>query len=153
MKLRRIVTGHDAKGRAVVWKDGPPPSQFSGADKVVATLVWSTDSVPFDYMRDEDMGARKLGIAPPAGGTRFSVVEIQPGNAPHMHRTDSLDYVMCLEGEIDMQLDDGATVHMAAGDVMVQRGTNHAWVNRGSVPCRLAVVLVDGTPKREALHL
>ena len=63
MKLRRIVTGHDAKGRAVVWKDGPPPSQFSGADKVVATLVWSTDGVPFDYTRYEDMGARKLGIA------------------------------------------------------------------------------------------
>ena len=114
----------------------------------MATLVWSTDSVPFDYTRDEDMGARKLGIAPPAGGTRFSVVEIQPGNAPHLHRTDSLDYVICLAGEIDMQLDDGATVHMSAGDVMVQRGTNHAWVNRGTGPCRLAVVLVDGQPKR-----
>ena len=148
MKLRRIVTGHDAQGRAGVWKDGPPPSEFSGAEKVVATLVWATDSVPFDYLRDEDMGARKLGIAPPAGGTRFSVVEIQPGNAPHMHRTDSLDYVICLAGEIDMHLDDGAAVHMAAGDVMVQRGTHHAWVNRGGVPCRLAVVLIDGKPKR-----
>ena len=148
MKLRRIVTGHDAKGSAIVWRDGPPPTEFSGADKVVATLVWSTDSVPFDYTRDEDMGARKLGIAPPAGGTRFSVVEIQPGNAPHMHRTDSIDYVICLQGEIEMQLDDGASVRMQAGEVMVQRGTSHAWVNRGSVPCRLAVVLVDGKPKR-----
>jgi len=148
MKLRRIVTGHDAKGRAVVWQDGWPPNPFSGADKIEATLVWATDAVPFDYLRDEDMGARKLGIAPPAGGTRFSVVEIQPGNAPHMHRTDSIDYVICLLGEIDMQLDDGATVHMAAGDVMVQRGTHHAWVNRGTGPCRLAVVLVDGKPKR-----
>lgn len=148
MKLRRIVTGHDASGKALVWKDGPPPRQFSGAEKIVATLVWATDETPFEYLRDEDMGERQLGIAPPAGGTRFSVVEIQPGNAPYLHRTDSLDYVICLQGEVEMQLDDGAAVKLAAGDVLVQRGTNHAWVNRGSVACRLAVVLVDGRPKR-----
>ena len=94
------------------------------------------------------MGERKLGIAPPPGGTRFSVVEIQPGNAPYLHRTDSLDYVICLQGEVEMQLDDGASVKLAAGDVLVQRGTNHAWLNRGSAPCRLAVVLIDGKPKR-----
>ena len=148
MKLRRVVTGHDAAGKAVVWKDGQPPRQFSGAEKIVATLVWATDAMPFDYLGDEDMGARALGIAPPAGGTRFSVVEIQPGNAPYLHRTDSLDYVICLQGEIEMQLDDGASVRLAAGDVLVQRGTRHAWVNRGPGPCRLAVVLVDGVPKR-----
>ena len=148
MKLRRIVTGHDAQGRAIVWKDGAPPREFSGAEKIVATLVWATDATPFDYRRDEDMGERQLGIAPPPGGTRFSVVEIQPGNAPYLHRTDSIDYVICLQGEVEMQLDDRAAVKLVAGDVLVQRGTNHAWVNRGSVPCRLAVVLVDGKPKR-----
>ena len=148
MKLRRIVTGHDASGKAMVQHDGQPPRQFSGADKVVATLVWCTDATPCDYTGEEDMGARKLGIAPPAGGTRFSVVEIQPGNTPYLHRTDSLDYVICLHGEVEMQLDDGAAVRMAAGDVLVQRGTNHSWVNRGATPCRLAVVLIDGKPKR-----
>jgi quercetin dioxygenase-like cupin family protein len=148
MKLRRVVTGHDANGKAFVWKDGQPPRQFSGADKVVATLVWATDATPFDYRGDEDMGERRLGIAPPAGGTRFSVVEIQPGNAPYLHRTDSIDYVICLQGEIEMQLDGAASVRLAAGDVLVQRGTNHAWVNRGPGVCRLAVVLIDGTPKR-----
>ena len=142
------MTGHDAQGRAVVWQDGEPPRQFSGATKMVAALVWATDVTPFDYLREEDMGARSLGIAPPAGGTRFSVVEIQPGNAPYLHRTDSIDYVICLQGEVEMQLDDGATVQLAAGDVLVQRGTNHAWVNRGTTPCRLAVVLIDGKPKR-----
>ena len=71
-----------------------------------------------------------------------------PGNAPYLHRTDSLDYVICLQGEVEMQLDDGASVKLAAGDVLVQRGTNHAWLNRGSAPCRLAVVLIDGKPKR-----
>jgi quercetin dioxygenase-like cupin family protein len=148
MKLRRVITGHDANGKAFVWKDGQPPRQFSGADKVVATLVWATDATPFDYRADEDMGERRLGIAPPAGGTRFSVVEIQPGNAPYLHRTDSIDYVICLQGEIEMQLDGAACAKLAAGDVLVQRGTNHAWVNRGPAVCRLAVVLIDGTPKR-----
>jgi quercetin dioxygenase-like cupin family protein len=149
VKLRRVVTGHDAAGKALVWQDGQPPGQFSGADKVVATLVWATDETPFDYGRDEDMGARKLGIAPPAGGTRFSVVEIQPGNAPYLHRTDSIDYVICLQGEVEMLLEpDAPPVKLRVGDVMVQRGTQHAWVNRSAAPCRLAVVLVDGKPKR-----
>jgi quercetin dioxygenase-like cupin family protein len=151
VKLRRVVTGHDAQGMAVVWKDGEPPLEFSGADKVIATLVWATDEAPFDYTRDEDMGARRMGIAPPAGGTRFSVVEIQPGNAAYSHATDSIDYVICMAGEIEMQLEpDAPPVKMKVGDVMVQRGTKHAWMNRGSVPCRLAVVLVDGKPKRSA---
>ena len=117
----------------------------SGADKIEATLVWATDAVPFDYLRDEDMGARKLGIAPPAGGTRFSVVEIQPGNAPHMHRTDSIDYAVVISGEIDMELDE-TVVHLQAGDVLVQRGTIHNWVNRGSEPCVIAFVLIGAKP-------
>ena len=147
MNVRRIVTGHDAHRKALVWQDGQATNQQSRADKIVSALIWSTDATPFDYTRDEDMGARSLGIAPPAGGTRFSVLEIQPGNAAYMHRTDSIDYVICVAGEIEMELDD-STVKMRAGDVMVQRGTNHAWVNRGSGPCRLAVVLLDGKPKR-----
>jgi quercetin dioxygenase-like cupin family protein len=148
MKLRRIVTGHDSQGKALVRQDAAATHQSSRVDKIVSTLIWATDETPFDYTRDEDMGERKLGIAPPSGGTRFSVIEIQPGNAAYMHRTDTLDYVVCIAGEIEMQLDGGSSVKMSAGDVMVQRGTNHAWVNRGNSPCRLAVVLVDGKPKR-----
>jgi quercetin dioxygenase-like cupin family protein len=147
MKVRRIVTGHDARGKAVVWRDAPAGNEQSRADRIISTLIWSTDATPFDYTRDEDMAERKLGIAPPAGGTRFSFLEIQPGNSAYMHRTDTIDYVVCVAGEIDMDLDD-STVKLRAGDAMVQRGTNHAWVNRGSEPCRLAVVLVDGIPKR-----
>jgi quercetin dioxygenase-like cupin family protein len=147
VNVRRIVTGHDSHGKAVVWQDGEPTNQQSRANKIVSALIWSTDTTPFDYTRDEDMGARSLGIAPPDGGTRFSFLEILPGNAAYTHRTDTVDYVICVAGEIEMDLDD-STVKMRAGDVMVQRGTNHAWVNRGSKPCRLAVVLVDGIPKR-----
>ena len=148
MSVRRIVTGHDASGKSVVWKDEQRPLAARGnIDRITAGLMWSTDETPFDYLREEDMGERKLGFAPPPGGTRFSVVEIQPGNSAYMHRTDTIDFVVCIAGEIDMQLSD-ETVKMKAGDVMVQRGTDHAWVNRGAVPARIAVVLVDGKPKR-----
>ena len=142
MKLRRIVTGHK-DGKAVVWKDDTPSNQSSRVPGLESALVWSTDSTPADYSRDEDMGARKLGIQPPPSGSRFSVLEIQPGNAAYMHRTDSIDYVVCVAGEIEMDMDSGTAVKMSAGDVMVQRGTNHSWVNRSKAPCRLAVVLVD----------
>jgi quercetin dioxygenase-like cupin family protein len=147
MKIRRIVTGHDASGKAMVWKDAVQSGAPTPVDKISGKLIWATDETPYDYARDEDMAERKLGIAPPAGGTRFSVIEIQPGNAAYMHRTDTIDYIVCVAGEIDMQLTE-ETVKMRAGDVMVQRGTDHAWINRGSVAARIAVVLVDGKPKR-----
>jgi quercetin dioxygenase-like cupin family protein len=142
MKLRRIVTGH-RDGKAVVWKDDTPKNSFSRVPGLTSTLVWSTDATPADYSRDEDMGERKLGIQPPPGGSRFSVLELEPGNAAFMHRTDSVDYVICLAGEIEMDMDSGETVKMRAGDVMVQRGTSHSWVNRSKAPCQLAVVLID----------
>jgi quercetin dioxygenase-like cupin family protein len=142
MSVRRIVTGH-RDGQALLWKDGPATNQASRVPGLVSTLVWCTDATPADCSGDEDMGARALGIQPPPGGTRFSVLDIAPGNAAYMHRTESLDYVVCISGEIEMDMDGGETVKMAAGDVMVQRGTSHSWVNRSSVPCRLAVVLVD----------
>ena len=147
MNVRRIVTGHDASGKSVVWKDEQRPLVARNIEGIAAGLMWSTDEAPFDYTREEDMGERKLGFAPPAGGSRFSVIELQPGNAHFMHHTDTIDFVVCVAGEIQMQLSE-QTVTMRAGDVMVQRGTDHSWLNRGSVPARIAVVLVDGKPKR-----
>lgn len=146
--IRRIVTGHDAAGRAVIWRDGEATNHKFPGEKVSSTLIWVTDAAPADYLTQTDAGDRVLGTAPPASGTRFTVMEFQPGHAVHgMHRTDTVDYVICLAGEIEMDLDEG-TVTMRAGDIMVQRGTNHVWANRGTVPARLAVVLVDGAPKR-----
>ena len=148
MKLRRVVTGHDATGKAVIWKDEVNPNQFHPVDRIVGALMWVTDESPFDFTKNEDMGALRVGTAPPAGGTRFAVLEIEPGNEFHaLHRTDSIDHVICMAGEIDMHLDE-AVVKLAAGDVLIQRGTSHAWVNRGSAPARLAVILLDGKPKR-----
>jgi quercetin dioxygenase-like cupin family protein len=147
-RVRRIVTGHDQTGKAVVWIDGPAERQNFPDSYICATHLWVTDETPADFTASEDAGLRVRGTAPPPGGTAFAVVDIQPGNAlPPLHRTDSLDYVVCVSGEVDMQLD-GETVRMKAGDVMIQRGTNHAWVNGGSVPVRLAFVMVDGKPKR-----
>jgi naringenin degradation protein FdeH len=148
MKVRRIVTGHDPSGRSTVWKDGEATNQSRRIEGLESTLLWVNDEVPAAFDGAEDPSARKVGIAPPPGGTRFSILEIQPGNQHFMHRTDTVDYVVCVAGTIDMDLDGGEVVKMQAGDVLIQRGTNHSWVNRASVPARIAVVLVDGKPKR-----
>jgi quercetin dioxygenase-like cupin family protein len=91
------------------------------------------------------MGARILGTAPPANGSRFIVMEFAPGVVSEMHRTETIDYIIVLSGEIEMDMDD-STVKLHTGDVMVQRGTNHAWANRSKEPARLAIVLMDGKP-------
>ena len=148
-KFRRVVTSHDASGKAVVWIDGDATNHKFPSDKISSTMMWSTDATPTQIFRGEDEGARILGSAPPAGGSRFTMMEFQPGNAGHLHRTDTVDYVICIAGEIDMVLDDAQSVTLRAGDVAIQRGTNHAWINRSDQPCRLAVVLIDAAPKRE----
>ena len=146
--IRRIVTGHDAREIAKVITDGPATNWKSGSPGTVSTLIWSTDSTPADISLGEtieDLGARMLGTAPPANGTRFAVIDFPPGNGGRMHRTETIDYVIVISGEIDMDMDN-STVRLKAGDVMVQRGTHHAWVNRGTERARLAFVLIDATP-------
>ncbi len=145
--VRRIVTGHDGEV-AEVLIDAPAVNAKYPAPGTVSTLIWSTDSAPakIPVGRDaEDMGARIMGTAPPAHGTRFAVIDFPPGNTPHMHRTETVDYVIVLEGEIDMDMD-RSTVKMKAGDIMVQRGTNHAWANRSNARARVAFVLIDAEP-------
>jgi uncharacterized cupin superfamily protein len=93
----------------------------------------------------EDMGNRILGSAPPVNGTRFAVLDFPPGNKAVKDGTETLDYVIVLEGEIEMDMDD-STVKLTAGDILVQRGTNHTWMNRSDNRCRIAVVLIDAQP-------
>jgi len=146
--IRRVVTGHDAREVAKVLIDDTATNWKSSAPGHVSTLIWSTAGTPADISVGEtieDLGARILGTAPPAKGTRFAVIDFPPGNTGRMHRTETIDYVIVIEGEIDMEMD-ASTVHLRAGDVMVQRGTNHSWVNRGTVRARLAFVLIDATP-------
>lgn len=146
--MRRIVTGHDENGKAVVVIDGRPENRRTSATGNSSTLIWSTDRTPAGIGTGtviEDMGARILGTPPPVNGTRFTVNEIVPGATAVMHRTESLDYVIVISGEVEMDLDD-STVKMCAGDVMVQRGTNHAWRNPGNIPAVIAFVLIDAEP-------
>jgi len=149
LTFRRVVTGHDANGAPVIWIDGNATNHKFPSDKISSTLMWSTDESPTQLLSDEDGGARILGSAPPANGSRFTMMEFQPGNAAHLHRTDTVDYVICVTGEIDMFLDDTQFITLRAGDVLIQRGTYHAWANRSDKPCRIAVVLLDALPKRE----
>ena len=146
--IRRVVTGHDANNVAKVLIDAPAANTRVSPSGTVSTLMWCTDRMPADMPvgeGTEDMGARKLGTPPPPNGTRFTVNDFPPGNHPMMHRTETIDYVIVLSGEIDMVMDD-STVHLKAGDIMVQRGTNHAWANRGTETCRIAFILVDAEP-------
>jgi len=146
--IRRFVTGHDANNVAKVIMEGPAPNAKRSSPGTVSTLIWSTDRTPADIAvgeQVEDMGGRIIGTAPPANGSRFAVIDFPPGNAPRMHRTETIDYVIVLEGEIEMDMDQ-STVKMKAGDVMVQRGTNHAWANRSNKRARVAFVLIDATP-------
>lgn len=146
--IRRVVTGHDANNVAKVILDAPAANARSSPAGNTSTLIWCTDRMPADIAigeTPEDMGARKLGTPPPPNGTRFAVIDFPPGNKPAMHRTETIDYVIVISGEIDMDMDD-STVTLKAGDVMVQRGTNHAWVNRGTETARVAFVLVDAEP-------
>jgi mannose-6-phosphate isomerase-like protein (cupin superfamily) len=168
-EVRRVVTKIDEAGKAVVMFD--ERVQMSGVrpPNYVAP-IWLTDKSLPDFSMREDPAKRMAGLMPPKGGTVFRVVDFVPepeavtrldmntmqkvvGEAgtpkkglpprhPMMHRTRTLDYAIVISGEIDMLLDDGE-VHLKAGDVVVQQATNHAWVNRGKEPCRIAFILMD----------
>jgi len=146
-QARRVVTGHDGAGKAVVIFDDKGKNQGSGRPGQTRQLIWTTDDLPVVFdgagaagAELEDKGAREIGTTLP-GGSVFRVVSYEPGVAGRVHRTDSIDYGVVISGEMDMELDD-ATVRLRAGDVVVQRGTIHNWVNNGQVPCVMAFILI-----------
>jgi mannose-6-phosphate isomerase-like protein (cupin superfamily) len=167
-EVRRVVTKLDESGKAVVMIDErtrlATPRPPNGAAN-----IWITDKSLPDFSSTDDRSKTKIGLMPPKSGTVFRVVDFAPESAgghptdmnymmkivgadapakgrppshPMMHRTRSLDYAVIMTGEIDMMLDD-SVVHLKAGDVVVQQATNHAWVNRGKEPCRVAFILMD----------
>src|SRR5579884_3945759 len=144
--IRRVVTSHDDSGKAVVAIDETCRNLRSGREKHQSCVVWSTGSIPADNSVLDDGGARSVGSTDP-NGTVFRIVRYEPGVAPRMHRTESIDYAVVMSGEIDMELDD-SVVHLKAGDVLVQRGTIHNWANRGTEPCVIAFVLIAAEPVR-----
>lgn len=166
--VRRLVTGHDKNGTAVILKDGPI-STVERSGGIGSATLWITDETPADMSSEKDR-VRAVGVPPPDNGSILRIVDFPPVsgeikvdnetmikemgisakaegrgkhiNHPFMHRTKSIDYAIVLEGEIDMLLDD-SEVHMKAGDIMVQQGTNHAWVNNSGKNCRICFVLID----------
>jgi mannose-6-phosphate isomerase-like protein (cupin superfamily) len=144
LQFRRVVTGHDATGRAVVKIDEIAKNLVSARPGATASVVWTSEGFPVDNDGEEDDGQRKTGTTL-ANGTVFRILELAPGVSPRNHRTDSIDYAVVMSGEVDMVLDD-TTVHLKAGDVLVQRGTIHNWVNRSTEPCVIAFVLIAAKP-------
>ena len=145
LKIRRVVTGHDAQGRAKVEIDEIAKNVISTRPGASSSVIWSTKGFPVDNdgFNDPTTGTFKTTVE---GGTVFRVVRYEPGVTPRNHRTDSIDYAVVISGEIDMELDDGVTVHLKQGDVLVQRGTIHNWVNRGKEVCIIAFVLISSKP-------
>lgn len=169
--VRRVVTGTDSAGKAVIVSDGPPPIVHTQPQRpgLAINEIWITDSMPAKTRQDGEPTDRPRRTPPPKDGTRFCVTELPPDpayvdiesaksvyaaggavhggkDAPHpfMHKTESVDYCIVLSGEVYLVLDDSETL-LKTGDIVVQRGTNHAWSNRSGAPCRLAFILVDGT--------
>ena len=144
--IRRVVAGNDAHGRSVVIYDGAATKHREHLLRR-STLIWATRETPANFLDIEDAGQWELGTPPPPGGTRFCVIESLPGASyPALHRTDTIDYVICLSGEITLDLDDSSVV-LKAGEIAIQLGANHGWRNHTEELAVVAFVLVDGKPK------
>ena len=144
LHTRRVVTGHDEHGRAKVLIDERVKNVSTPRPGAHYNVIWTSEGFPVDNDDDTDPSGKKIGTAVD-NGTVFRVVRFDPGVVPRNHRTDSIDYGVVISGEIDMELDT-ETVHLQAGDVIVQRGTIHNWANNGSVPCVIAFTLIAAKP-------
>ncbi|MBT3766893.1 MAG: cupin domain-containing protein [Rhodospirillaceae bacterium] len=171
--VRRVVTGHDENGTAIVIEDSAATNILERPERpgVALTNLWRTQRTPAPWDEDGDPVAGKVVLSPPENGSVLRILEFWPEDRealakldtkaafgamgaadnlvedtrhPFMHKTDTVDYAIVIEGEIDMLMDE-SSVHLKAGDVLIQRGTNHAWSNRGTDVCRIAFVLIDGT--------
>ena len=174
--IHRVVTGHDAHGKAIVSSNGPLPTvaEIKAIPGTVFHEVWSTAQTPVLVDNGADPSTGPLMLPPPKQGTRIRYVDIPPdtpellahgasqmkaafsqigdvaastvnANSPHplMHRTETVDYGIVIEGELTLILDD-SEVELKVGSVVIQRGTNHAWANRSGKMCRMLFILVDG---------
>jgi mannose-6-phosphate isomerase-like protein (cupin superfamily) len=149
---RRVVTGHTSEGVSVVLSDGPVPvSRGLPEDGVYFHEIWNTEGAPAKITATEPVEPtqRTLAVPPPKRGTKIRINEFSPGHLDErglqspIHRTASIDYGIVLEGEIHLVLD-GEAAALRPGDVVVQRGTEHAWENRGAEPAQMLFILVDG---------
>ena len=169
--MRRIVTGHNALGKSIITIDGPPARSI-GEDVGGLFEIWNTDGMPIETTDNVDRADSEIILSPPANGTKFRYLQINPtpegvpwdvlqdlaaqafdriGAAHHridtskhpaMHKTETIDYIILLKGDVSLLLDE-EEVRLEPFDTVVQRGTNHAWVNHGDEPALLIAVLID----------
>jgi quercetin dioxygenase-like cupin family protein len=144
VNIRRVVTAHDDGGKATIAIDEISRDVVSFRPGATIANIWSTAGFPADNGGRADR-AKEITGTTRDNGTVFRVIEYGPGVTPRNHRTNSIDYAVVLSGEIDMELD-AELVTLRAGDVLVQRGTIHNWVNRSNAPCVIAFVLIDAHP-------
>ncbi len=172
-RVRRVLTGHDAAGRSTFIADGPAPNvkEMSAMPGLVLTDLWETRGAPASNAGQDDAASRPVHLEPPKNGTILRIVEFPPDSAwrhgtdgkdgfksigaghaqdrqsadPMMHKTSTVDYAIVLKGEIYAVMDTGEKL-LRAGDILVQRGTNHSWSVRTSEPCIVAAVLVSAKP-------
>lgn len=158
---RRVVTGHDKSGVSVVISDDVVPvHRVMPQDGVGFYEIWQTDAMPapISPIEPSEPTERTLRVPPEPHGTKIRINEFFPGfindlgNQSPIHRTESIDYGIVLEGEIVLVLDN-SEVTLRAGDVVIQRGTDHAWANRTDKVCRVAFILVDGAFTSELMKL
>jgi quercetin dioxygenase-like cupin family protein len=141
---RRIVTGHDASGKSVVLSDAPTPKTLD-IGTAAFHEIWITDRTPAEISATEpEPTDRPVRTPPPADGVVVRFTEMAPGAASPMHRTETVDVGVVLDGETWLLLDDGSETLVGVGDAVVQRGTNHAWANRSDRAVRMLFVLIDG---------
>ena len=173
--MRRIITGHNQHGKSIITLDGPPARSI-GEDVGGLFEVWNTDGSDIISTDEIDRADEDILLSPPSGGTKFRYFQINPlpegvpdammqeiaadafekiGAAHHrvdtkkhpaMHKTETIDYIILLQGDITLILDE-EEIDLKPFDVVVQRGTNHAWVNNGDEPALLIAVLIDSTIK------
>lgn len=142
--VQRVVTGHDANGHAVFKSDDLASTKAIPSGDAAFLLVWTTPTVPADNNDETDGGHREAGLTL-HGGSVIRVVDMLPGKQSPMHRSNSIDYGIVLEGEIELELDDGARKTIRQGGIVIQRGTTHLWRNTTDKPCRIAFILIEAS--------
>jgi quercetin dioxygenase-like cupin family protein len=150
---RRVVTGHDERGVSVFASDGPVPMVDTAPDGALFCEIWATSATPAPVAAAEpDPTLDALTVPPPPNGTKIRINVFPPGTVSPMHRTQSVDYGIVLDGEVVLVLDDSETT-LRPGDVVVQRGTSHRWENRTGATARMAFILIDGAFTPELLGM
>jgi mannose-6-phosphate isomerase-like protein (cupin superfamily) len=172
-RVRRVLTGHDAEGRSTFIADGLAPNvkEMASMPGLALTDLWETGAAPASNAGEKDAAQRPVRLEPPNNGTILRIVEFPPDSAwrqgadageafksigaghakdrrssdPMMHKTSTVDYIIVLKGEIHAIMETGEKL-LKAGDILVQRGTNHSWSVRGDEPCIVAAVLVSAKP-------